>query len=114
MAARLEMVKAEVGCDSPDPRTERPILTERVESLEPAQESLLGKILRLAPLTAEPEACVEYHSLVATDEVPICIDLTLSRAQHEGTVRGFMHAYNSLQENGKKVSGNRFRRATGE
>jgi hypothetical protein len=57
-----------------------------METLIGAQEGLLGEIFSLASVTAQPVTGVVDNGLVAAYEFPVSIDLTLSRAQDQGTV----------------------------
>lgn len=88
---RLDVVQAQVGGDSADPRAEFAFEVEGVQTVEGADEGLLGEVFGIGAVVQNAVADVEDAGLVAGDEVAVGFSVAATGSQDQVAVGGRIH-----------------------
>ena len=88
---RLDVVQAQVGGDTADPRAEFTFEVEGVQTVEGADEGLLGEVFGIGAVVQNAVADVEDARLVAGDEVAVSFSVAATGTQDQVAVGGRIH-----------------------
>ena len=83
---RLDVVQAQVGGDTADPRAEFAFEVEGVQTIEGADEGLLGEVFGIGAVVQNAVADVEHARLVAGDEVAVGFSVAATGSQDQVSV----------------------------
>ncbi len=88
---RLDVIQAQVGGDAADPRAEFAFEVEGVQTVEGADEGLLGEVFGIGAVVQNAIADVEHAGLVAGDKVAIGFSVAATGSQDQVAVGGRIH-----------------------
>lgn len=88
---RLDVVQAQVGGDTADPRAEFAFEVEGVQTIEGADEGLLGEVFGIGAVVQNAVADVEHARLVACHEVAVGFSVAATGSQDQVAVGGRIH-----------------------
>ena len=88
---RLDVVQAQVGSDTADPRAEFTFEVKGVQTVEGADEGLLGEVFGIGAVVQNAVADVEHARLVACHEVTVGFSVAATGSQDQVAVGGRIH-----------------------
>ena len=88
---RFDVVQAQVGCHAANPRAELAFEVEGVQTVEGADEGLLGEVFGIGAVVQNAVADVEHARLVTGDEVAVGFRVAATGSQDQVAVGGRIH-----------------------